>query len=60
MQAQVKEGKAAAIATGVVAGLTAVGGMEAIEKGLHTFMEAGKQTSNLFNDLTRETRVFRS
>ncbi|KAJ7739936.1 hypothetical protein B0H16DRAFT_1568368 [Mycena metata] len=38
-QAQVKEGRAAAIATGVVAGLTAVGGMEAIEHGLNTFMD---------------------
>ncbi|KAJ7167639.1 hypothetical protein C8R46DRAFT_1093665 [Mycena filopes] len=39
MQAQVKEGKVAAFATGVVAGLTAVGGMEIIENGLHTIME---------------------
>ncbi|KAJ6561494.1 hypothetical protein DFH09DRAFT_1160085 [Mycena vulgaris] len=53
MQAQVQEGKAAAIATGVVAGLTAVGGMEAIEQGLHTFMEGIPVLMNALDEVAK-------
>ncbi|KAJ7126471.1 hypothetical protein C8R43DRAFT_708313 [Mycena crocata] len=51
--AQVKEGKAAAIATGVVAGLTAVGGMEAIEHGLNTFMEGIPVLMNALDEVAK-------
>ncbi|KAJ6458650.1 hypothetical protein C8R47DRAFT_995099, partial [Mycena vitilis] len=53
VQAQVKEGKAAAVATGVVAGLTAVGGMEAIEHGLHTFMDGIPVLMNALDEVAK-------
>ncbi|KAJ7368797.1 hypothetical protein DFH08DRAFT_33383 [Mycena albidolilacea] len=53
MQAQVKEGKAAAFATGVAAGLTAVGGMEVIEHGLNTFMEGIPVLMNALDEVAK-------
>ncbi|KAJ6560408.1 hypothetical protein B0H19DRAFT_1147563 [Mycena capillaripes] len=53
MQAQVKEGKAAAIATGVVAGLTAMGGMEAIEHGLKTFADGIPVLMNALDEVAK-------
>ncbi|KAJ7498476.1 hypothetical protein FB451DRAFT_1016491 [Mycena latifolia] len=53
MQAQVTESKAAAVATGVVAGLTAVGGMEVIEQGLHTFMEGIPVLMNALDEVAK-------
>ncbi|KAK7062151.1 hypothetical protein R3P38DRAFT_2495366 [Favolaschia claudopus] len=52
-QAQVQEGKAAAIATGVVAGLTAVGGMEAIEHGLHSIAEGMPVLMNALDEVAK-------
>lgn len=48
-----KEGRAEAIATGVVAGLTAVGGMEAIEHGLNTFMDGIPVLMNALDEVAK-------
>ncbi|KAF8214062.1 hypothetical protein K438DRAFT_995547 [Mycena galopus ATCC 62051] len=53
MQAEAKEGKLVAIETGVVAALTAVGGMEAIEQGLHTFMDGIPVLMNALDEVAK-------
>ncbi|KAJ7129233.1 hypothetical protein C8R44DRAFT_776236 [Mycena epipterygia] len=53
VQGQIQEGKAAAFATGVVTGLTAVGGMEAIEKGLNSFMDGIPVLMNALDEVAK-------
>ncbi|KAF7307764.1 hypothetical protein MKEN_01136500 [Mycena kentingensis (nom. inval.)] len=51
--AMVNEGKATVVATGVKMGLEAVGGMEAIEQGLNTFMEGMPVLMNALDEIAK-------
>ncbi|KAJ7437086.1 hypothetical protein B0H11DRAFT_2206778 [Mycena galericulata] len=50
---QAKEAKGEAFVTGVVAGLTAVGGMEAVEHGLNTFMDGIPVLMNALDEVAK-------
>jgi hypothetical protein len=51
--ALVKETKGAAIMDGIKTGLEVVGGMEAIEKGLNTFMEGMPVLMNALDEVAK-------
>ncbi|KAJ6610413.1 hypothetical protein B0H10DRAFT_2060654 [Mycena sp. CBHHK59/15] len=53
IKAQLNETNAAAVVTGITAGLEAVGGMEAIEHGLNTFMEGIPVLMNALDEVAK-------
>jgi hypothetical protein len=53
MVAQAKQGTANVIIDGITTGLEAVGGMEAIEQGLNTFMEGMPVLMNALDEVAK-------
>jgi hypothetical protein len=53
MVAQAKQGTANVIINGITTGLEVVGGMEAIEQGLNTFMEGMPVLMNALDEVAK-------